>query len=122
MADQAAAPAPAVSRKSEDPSSPAVEVRATTADATTDGVAAAPKEENPSEPASEGEWHQKDASASHCIDAVSSLSAKPTTDEAAPSATEDPATSDKDGDNAEDKGVGQYSCWMGLRASPPLRV
>lgn len=56
MADTAAAPAPTAAPKPEETSTPAVEVRATTADVTTDGVAAAPKEDDKPETTGEGKW------------------------------------------------------------------
>ncbi|OJD29440.1 pwwp domain-containing protein [Diplodia corticola] len=85
MADQAAAPAPVASPKPDEASAPAVEVRATTADATTDGVAAAPKDDTKPETTSD---------------------AQPPTEEPAATSVEEPATSEKDGDNAEEKGTG----------------
>ncbi|KKY25996.1 putative pwwp domain-containing protein [Diplodia seriata] len=85
MADQAAAPAPAASPKPDETSTPAVEVRATTADATTDGVAAAPKDDtNP--------------------DTTSAV--QPPAEEPTSTSVGEPATSDKDGDNAEEKDTG----------------
>ncbi|KAK7729542.1 hypothetical protein SLS57_002030 [Botryosphaeria dothidea] len=85
MADTAAAPALAASPKPEETSTPAVEVRATTADATTDGVAAAPKEDDKPETTGED---------------------KPAVEEPTAATTQEPATSEKEGDNAEDKETG----------------
>lgn len=82
MADTAAAPAPAASPKPEETSTPAIEVRATTADATTDGVVAAPKEDDKPETTGED---------------------KPAVEEPTAATTQEPATSEKEGDNAEDK-------------------
>ncbi|KAK0654494.1 PWWP domain-containing protein 1 [Lasiodiplodia hormozganensis] len=85
MADQAAAPAPAASPKPDEASAPAVEVKATTADATTDGAAAAPIDDTKPETTSD----------SH-----------PAAEEPAATSVGEPATSEKDGDNAEEKDTG----------------
>ncbi|KAL1635556.1 hypothetical protein SLS56_001608 [Neofusicoccum ribis] len=106
MADQAAAPALAASPKPDETSAPAVEVKATTADATTDGVAAAPKEDTQPETTSEGKRRHENASHSQNTNAMSSLAAKPAADEPAPTTAQDPATSEKDGENAEGKETG----------------
>ncbi|EKG22034.1 PWWP domain-containing protein [Macrophomina phaseolina MS6] len=85
MADTAAAPAPAASPKPEETSTPAVEVRATTAEATSDGVTAALKEDNKPETASE---------------------AQTAAEESAAATSQDQPTSEKDGENTGDKETG----------------
>ncbi|KAF2146806.1 uncharacterized protein K452DRAFT_294341 [Aplosporella prunicola CBS 121167] len=82
MADQATASAAATSPKPEDASVAPVEVRATTADATTDGVAAAPAED--------------------VTDAVGSDAAQPATDELPASSIDDKSAADKEAESSKD--------------------